>query len=418
MKTYSTIFVILLLIYTLFFYIRAKICIHKIKEDKKLKDNIKEKNNKIIIAIPVLREQKCIEDTIEYFSKITKDIPIIIVTTQKEIKENIDNEVSTQDIVKNNILPKYKDVYWIDYPYENGYMANQLNYMLDNLEEILKQKINFENTYLALYNADSKPNENTFEEIKNEIRNGREVIQQYSYCMKNYNELNNILKGFSIYQSNFELKTGFINSFLKSKFLYTHVLGHGLIIKLKTLKTLNNFNTNFWCEDIYLGLQLKFNNIEIQPLITLENIETPNSIESLIKQNSVWFKTTSQFFKIYKDVLKNNKASNKLNGIIGCLNEFRCAVNWLGFPICLLFSLIGTIIIKNYVLFLAVIISYLLYVSVNTIMTVKLINILDKKDYKVNVNMILNTAIATAMSNFGPIYSIIDNKKEKYKTER
>lgn len=418
MKTYSTIFVILLLIYTLFFYIRAKICIHKIKEDKKLKDNIKEKNNKIIIAIPVLREQKCIEDTIEYFSKITKDIPIIIVTTQKEIKENIDNEVSTQDIVKNNILPKYKDVYWIDYPYENGYMANQLNYMLDNLEEILKQKINFENTYLALYNADSKPNENTFEEIKNEIRNGREVIQQYSYCMKNYNELNNILKGFSIYQSNFELKTGFINSFLKSKFLYTHVLGHGLIIKLKTLKNLNNFNTNFWCEDIYLGLQLKFNNIEIQPLITLENIETPNSIESLIKQNSVWFKTTSQFFKIYKDVLKNNKASNKLNGIIGCLNEFRCAVNWLGFPICLLFSLIGTIIIKNYVLFLAVIISYLLYVSVNTIMTVKLINILDKKDCKVNVNMILNTAIATAMSNFGPIYSIIDNKKEKYKTER
>lgn len=418
MKIYSTIFVILLLVYTLFFYIRAKICIHKIKGVKKLKDNIKEKNNKIIIAIPVLREQKCIEDTIEYFSKITKDIPIIIVTTQKEIKENINNEVSTQDIVKNNILSKYKDVYWIDYPYENGYMANQLNYMLDNLEEILKQKINFENTYLALYNADSKPNENTFEEIKNEIRNGREVIQQYSYCMKNYNELNNILKGFSIYQSNFELKTGFINSFLKSKFLYTHVLGHGLIIKLQTLKTLNNFNTNFWCEDIYLGLQLKFNNIEIQPLITLENIETPNSIESLIKQNSVWFKTTSQFFKIYKDVLKNNKASNKLNGIIGCLNEFRCAVNWLGFPICLLFSLIGTIIIKNYVLFLAVIISYLLYVSVNTIMTVKLINILDKKDYKVNINMILNTAIATAMSNFGPIYSIIVNKKEKYKTER
>ena len=153
-------------------------------------------------------------------------------------------------------------------------------------------------------------------------------------------------------------------------------------------------------------------------IILLENIETPNSIESLIKQNSVWFKTTSQFFKIYKDVLKDNKASNKLNGIIGCLNEFRCAVNWLGFPICLLFSLIGTIIIKNYVLFLAVIISYLLYVSVNTIMTVKLINILDKKDYKVNVNMILNTAIATAMSNFGQIYSIIDNKKEKYKTER
>ena len=68
--------------------------------------------------------------------------------------------------------------------------------------------------------------------------------------MKNYKELNNILKGFSIYQSNFEMKTGLINSILNSILLYTNVVGHGLIINMKTLNELGNFNTKFWCEDI------------------------------------------------------------------------------------------------------------------------------------------------------------------------
>ena len=236
--------------------------------------------------------------------------------------------------------------------------------------------------------------------------------------MKNYNELNIILKGFSIYQSNFEIKTGLINTILKSKLLYTHVVGHGLIINMKLLNELGNFNTKFWCEDIYLGLQLKFKNIKITPLLTLENMETPNSLDNLIKQNSVWFKTTSQFSKMYKDIIKNYKITNKFSGLIGCLNELRCALNWLGFPIVLLISIIGTLILKEYIMMLLLILNYVLYVSINTIMTIKLINILDEKKYKTNIGTIFYTAIATAISNIGPIYSIILNKKEKHKTER
>ena len=67
---------------------------------------------------------------------------------------------------------------------------------------------------------------------------------------------------------------------------------------------------------------------------------------------------------------------------------------------------------------LLLILNYVLYVSINTIMTIKLINILDEKKYKTNIGTIFYTAIATAISNIGPIYSIILNKKEKHKTER
>lgn len=403
--------------YTIFFFIRTKIFLNKAMKEKNNIKQINQKSKEIIIAIPVLKEQNCIEDTIKYFNTITNDIPIVLITTQKEIKENLTNQKTTQDIIKEKILTKYPNIYWINYPYTEGYMSNQLNYMLEHLENILNRKMDLNKTYLALYNADSRPNENTFEEIKQKIEKN-DVIQQYSYCMQNYEKIKGIPKGFAIYQSNFELKTGLINSFLKSNILYTHVVGHGLIINMQLLKKLGNFNTEFWCEDIYLGMQLKFNNIKITPLLTLENIETPDKLIKIIKQNSVWFKTTSQFWKIYKDIIKRGPIKNKINGFLGVLNEFKCAINWISFPIILLLSIIISIIIKDYLLLLSVIVSYVIYIIVNTICTINIINQLDHKEYKVPINMIINVLIATAISNIGPLYSILFNKKEKYKTER
>jgi hypothetical protein len=406
-----------LIFYTIFFYIRTKVFLNKVVKERKNIKQINKKSKKIIIVIPVLREQKCIENTIRYFNAITNDIPIILITTQREIKENLLSEKTTQDIIKEKIITKYKDVYWVNYPYTKGYMSDQLNYMIENLENILNKKIDLDKTYLALYNADSRPNENTFKEISQKIENN-DVVQQYSYCMKNYEEIKGVLRGFSIYQSNFELKTGVINSFFKSKILYTHVVGHGLIINMKLLKTFGNFNTEFWCEDIYLGIQLKFNNIRITPLVTLENMETPDKLGKIIKQNSVWFKTTSQFWKIYKDIVKRKQFKNRLNGLLGVANELRCAINWISFPIVLLASIIISINIKNYLLLLLIIISYDIYIIINTVCTINIINKLDNKKYKITIKLIINVLIATTISNIGPLYSIIFNKKEKYKTER
>lgn len=418
MEVYIKIIILGILLYTAVFYIRYKIFIKKVKsKNVHLKKELNNKKN-IIIAIPCLREQNYIEDTVKHFRKIDKDIPIVIITTQKEIKENIDNKTTTQEVVKNKILPQYKSVYLVDYPYTEGYMAHQLNYMLENLEDVFDYNVELENTYLALYNADSRPSKNTFNEIKLKMQENHKVIQQYSYCMQNYDAINNILKGFSIYQSNFEIKTGLINGYLNSNLFYTHVVGHGLVINMKTLKEMGNFNTDFWCEDIYLGLQLKFNNIKITPLLSLENMETPNTLKNLTKQNSVWFKTTSQFWKMYKNILKQGQTKNNIKGLLGVFNEFRCALNWISFPIILCIALIFSLITKSYLLLLLLIASYLIFISVNTKITINTINILDNKKYKTKITTIINTALATAISNIGPIYSLISNNKEKHKTER
>lgn len=89
-----------LIVYTIFFYIRTKIFLNKAVDGKSNIQQVNQKSKELIIAIPVLREQNCIEDTIKYFNAITKDIPIVLITTQKEIKENLTNKETTQDIIE------------------------------------------------------------------------------------------------------------------------------------------------------------------------------------------------------------------------------------------------------------------------------------------------------------------------------
>ena len=149
MKIVVIVVIVLFVLYTAFFAFRTNRFLKNIRINKEKMKKIKQKNDsQLVIAIPCLREQNCIEDTVKYFKTISLDIPIILVTTQKEIKENKNNLMTTQDVIREKIVSKYDNVYWIDYPYEIGYMADQLNYMLDNLNGVLNKKVNLKNTYL------------------------------------------------------------------------------------------------------------------------------------------------------------------------------------------------------------------------------------------------------------------------------
>ena len=380
--------------------------------------NQKLKNNKgLFIAIPCFREQKTIEETIKHFRKIC-ELPIVIITTEKENFESNykNNYITTKTIVENNILGKYDNIYLIDYPLKKGYMADQLNFMLNNLYNFDFYDDSKE-WYMSLYNADSKPSKETFKSIFYYINKNKKVIQQYSYCFKNFSKLDFISKGFAIYQSNFEIKVGLFNSSLNYKYLYNYVVGHGLTIDLKELNKMGNFNTKFWCEDIYLTMKLKYNNIPIYSIPNLENIENASSINQIIKQNSVWYDTTRKYVKVYNDIKKSEKRFS-LYGLIGCINEFRCAINWLLFPIIFIINFFICIYSKNFITVCILIFSYLFYSYINYFITINTINKLSNERYKLNFCNYVSYMLALLISNVGPIYSLISRKKEKYKTER
>lgn len=409
MKTIIIIYNIILFSYALYHLIKTIIFINKTHINV---TNSINKNTKIIILIPCLEEQKIIKDTVKHFDKIINNNPNIsinLITTEKEIKK--DNNDTTYEYIKKNIIGKYNNINLIHYPYKEGYMADQLNYAIKEIDS--NKTINKDNTYICVYNADSYPNKNTFNEVLNQINthNNPLILQQYSYSFLNIDSLNIILKGFAIYQSNFELKMGLLNSYFDNK-LHKHILGHGLFVRLDYINKINGFNTKYWCEDIYLSMYLEQENTKIIPLLTLENMETANNISNLTKQNAVWFNTSSKCISIYKEIKKSTKKTT-ISGIIGLINEIRSFINWLFFPILLLFIIISSILINSYNLMIITIFNYLIYIYIYYITTIKIINHLDNKQYKFNIKIYLGTIIATFISNIGPLYSIIVSPKEK-----
>ena len=446
------------------------------KQNKKTKNILQqnEKKSNILIVIPCLREQDIIIQTLNYFLGLTKNldnVKLLIVTTQKEefekeinsylkdqlikdvknnmqlqklinkynkilstneikeilkysklenieeiINNKIQNSKTTSVLIEEFIIQNHLEekVYHFHYPNNEGIMADQLNYVLNNFE--FKDEKNY---YFSVYNADSIPNKDTIKEVLTTINqnDNPKVIQQYSVPISNWNELSNLMKGFSIYQSNFELRYGLINSYFPNKLLYTYVVGHGMYIRVDILKQIGGFETKYWCEDIYMSYVLRNKNISIYPIKTLEIMQSPQYLSILTKQNSVWFKTSFECLKIFKDIFKQNKKIN-LNSIGWLMQRIRMNITWLGIPIAFLYTLIISIFNKSIIMFCLSVLSYFVMIVLEYGSTVKLIEKLTETTFKNKIKILINTIFATTISNIGPIYSLISRKKEKYKTVR
>lgn len=446
------------------------------KHNKKIKNKIQtnKKAPNILVVIPCLREQDIIIQTIKHFLDLTNDfdnVKILIVTTQKEefekennmylkgqfikdvknntelqklinkynkilstneikhilqynkskdIEEIINNKIQNSQttnklieefIIKNNLNEK---VYHFHYPKNEGIMADQLNYVLNNFEFE-----NEKNYYFSVYNADSIPSKDTIKEIIETIntKDTPKVIQQYSIPLSNWNELSNLMKGFAIYQSNFELRYGLINSYSPNKLLYTYVVGHGMYIRVDTLKQIGGFETKYWCEDIYMSCVLRSKDISIYPIKTLEIMQSPQYLSILTKQNAVWFKTSFECLKIFRDVLKQSRKIN-VNIIGWLIQRIRMNITWIGLPIAFLYTVLISILNQNVIMLFLSILSYLAMILLEYGTTMKLIEKLTETTLDNKIKVLIGTITATTISNVGPIYSLVSRKKEKYKTVR
>lgn len=428
----------------------------------------------ILIVIPCLREQDIIIETLKHFLKLTSNlnnVKLLVVTTQKEefekkenlylkeqlikdVKNNIElqrlinkynkilstneikeilkcsklenleeiinnkiqNSKTTNDLIEEFISKNHLEekLYHLHYPDNEGIMADQLNYVLNNFD--FKNEKNY---YFSVYNADSIPNKDTIKEVLETINenNNPKVIQQYSVPISNWDDLSNLMKGFAIYQSNFELRYGLINSYFPNKFLYTYVVGHGMYIRVDILKQLGGFETKYWCEDIYMSCVLRNKNISIHPIKTLEIMQSPQYISILTKQNAVWFKTSFECLKIFKDVFRQDRKVN-MNTIGWLVQRIRMNITWLGLPLAFLYTIIVSILNQDIIMFLLSIVSYFIMILLEYGSTVKIIEKLTRTIFKGKIKILLSTMLATIISNIGPIYSLISRKKEKYKTVR
>lgn len=407
------------------FWNMLKICIakRKINSIRVSENKNKFSDCKILIIIPCLREQSIIKETIDYFLDLIKDrdnIELIIVTTEKEKYEQLltksERNKTTFDVVNEYINKnKINKVKLLHYPYKEGIMADQLNYVMKEY----KNYNNSKNIYFSVYNADSRPNLDTINSVLNIIKNQNcpEIIQQYSYAFSNLENLSFIMKGFALYQSNFEIKYGLINSLTFPNLLYTYIVGHGLYIRLDTLKKIEGFNNKFWCEDIYMSSIIRNRNIKITPVLKLENMETPKNISVLIKQNANWFRTSNQWIKMIKSNLKKDKKiSNSCKNWL--FQRVRMNLSWLFLPLIIILPFTIGIYYRNVILLVIAIFSYIFMQICVYLSTIKLIEKLENKKINNKLSLICAVCVSTFISNTGPLYSMFNFKMKKYKTER
>ncbi len=235
----------------------------------------------------------------------------------KEVKDFYDNYPTTIELAKKLIseLPKHQQdlIEIVHYPYTKGEMAHQLNFCVNHIKKERK-----ENCYISVYNADSKPNLDTFIALGNSALEEKEkhgvfpeAFQQISAYCQNYLEYDNSLRGLllkasSIVQTRWGLGKEIPMLIKQTKFWDRHpdkklnflekifeppayCVGHGMCIRLDVLLDVGLFPTEVLVEDMTLGYYLTLNKIAIRPIPALENVENPDTISMLIKQKASWF---------------------------------------------------------------------------------------------------------------------------------
>jgi len=346
------------------------------------------KQKEFIVIIPVLREQKILRKTIDHFLSMNYDLnkmTVLLVSTEKEIKEATQNhlvEQTTIDLITElkkeiNLRFNKEIIVHLHYPLADGKMAHQINYAFDYI--LCNLKTDPRNLFVAIYNADSRPDINTLFFVSSLAENDKlKVFQQSALYFDNFLPIRDS-KGFltrnylianATLHSRWTLaheiprllrQSFFINHFKKGVFL-SHCVGHGLFLRGDLLQQIKTMPTTTVTEDLFFGYILSVLGISINPIPVLESAEAPATFLTALKQKYVWFFGPLDHFS-YEKYFKNNFPSFTRFGVLKwfTLQGIIPAIAWFFMGWLFLFILIYPLIIQNYRLFFISILLLLCY---------------------------------------------------------
>lgn len=308
MKTVIWIIIILYLI--TFILSLIVIPLGKIYETKLKKIKVKGFKD-IYVLLPALKEQKIVEETIEWFKKIKYkgNIKYVIITSEKEdeyYRKNNLKEITTGKLVDKK-LKKIKDNRFIHlhYPKTDGNKSSQMNYAVD---EIMKKIKNSENTYISVFDFDSKPDINTFNELNKvaEYKNNPDVIGQVPMCFKNYVSFSNQTTKALVLLYAFQqtIRATAVEKFkllicsLTNLNIPQYCMGACMHIKLKTL--IENDKFPIFVDDLTLGYRLSIKNCKFAYLPSYNYTLIPNKIFDYVNSAVLIFKGVTTYLSEIK----------------------------------------------------------------------------------------------------------------------
>lgn len=295
----------------------------KVKSDKKIK---------LYILIAVFNESAIIEDTYNYFHKIIykyDDIRCIFITTEKETAvfgKNKTKEKLEKCISNNN---KFSIIH---YPEIIGNKPSQLNYCIKMLKEHLYSTNH--DCYICQYDADSRPELESFDEIINIIRKtGARVIQQPTKYNSNYGMLGKYMRLEACFQSRWAYGFERRNQFLSCKTLcrkyfmpYAYCVGHGMVVESQLLYDMGMYPIP--SEDVPFGLKMMLIGEPIYPTVHNDVGRVTETFRDLLFQSGNWIKAPLLARKMYKEVKKIKKISISRT-ILYAIKVFGDFLSWI-----------------------------------------------------------------------------------------
>jgi len=351
---------------------------------------VKEKACRIYVIIPAYKEQAIIEQTMECFASLQyPNLKVVVVTTDKEKQE--EGMSTTMDIVK-QVAERLddeanQDIFsLIHYPHSEGGMKEQVNYAAKEISKNLSRE-NQGESYVAVYNADSRPNPQTFLVFNALVqKKGVEVAVQNSVHFSNFNKLpftpsGVLLKAASVFQTRWSMEEVSmqrkqaefwdgkqtpldLRDTLSEQLAYC--IGHGSFFRLDIWNEAGGFPEDCELDDLPLGFLLTCKGISIQPMPLLENCETPSSVTDLIKQKANWYRMMIGYMDPRRVALERNLASRLRIDLITLRSFLRDAVSWGLVSPAILVSLITPLITGSPVHVVASVTGLTLFSLLNT----------------------------------------------------
>lgn len=342
---------------------------------------------RFFVLIPVLDESRILEGTIEYFYNVLlpfKSSFIYIITTEREYEINEKNGVNDTLNLAQILQKKYSNVISLHYPEKNGKMAHQLNYAVEHISKNLKL---YNRDYFSVYNADSRPDANTFNWISNYLANKKykgqpKIFQQYGNYLGNVDNftkkgnyfLESMLYSAALWQNRWSL--GFelphalfqfipgIKNILKYFPILNYCIGHGLFFSYSYYKESGKFTENMYNEDALFGLKACVYGHKIIPIPVYDKSSSPDSIKGLFFQKASWYFGPLQSFEYYREIINERNHIKKWRLLTLTIKLFFHAIYWFFGPFFIMLNIIYAIYVNSALVWMYVVGTVLLFLVV------------------------------------------------------
>lgn len=271
---------------------------------------------KIYIIIPALREQAVIAETLSWFERKVSSFHKIVIALDSN--ETPDKRGATTFSAITEFLQEHPSfstkIQVVTYYGTDQKRAYQINCALSWARgDAMFQGLDPINVFVAVFDADSRPHENTMSYLCWRVNQNPDVraFQQELDYRQNIAAIREVPNNRSLLEGNAAWQTAWNSIFEIPRFLQTnreisngravsfppYCMGHGEFVRLDVFERIGGVSERGVADGIQLGFTLTELRIPIEPIPWPDVCQSPLSCKELIGQHSLWFAGNLSVFR-------------------------------------------------------------------------------------------------------------------------